>query len=115
MAQTAEERFLEAVLDLGKERGWRHPSVDESLPIQRLSWPRFEPSIEPNVWEKHSGMLSLVLAVVAPDWGLRQVQPDWLERYGPRESRIALPLWDRGTKASPGSGGQRRMEPVGGD
>jgi hypothetical protein len=50
VAQTAEERFLEAVLDLGKERGWRHPRVDESLPIQRISWPRFEPSIEPNVW-----------------------------------------------------------------
>ncbi len=56
-----------------------------------------------------------VLAVVAPDWGLRQVQPDWLERYGPRESRISLPLWDRRTKASPGSGGQRWMEAVGGD
>jgi transposase len=57
VAQTAEERFLEAVIDLCKERGWRHPRVDGSGPIQRISWLRFEPSIEPNVWEKHCGML----------------------------------------------------------
>src|SRR5258708_3972497 len=46
-----------------------------------------------------------VLAVVAPDWGLRQVQPEWLERYGPRESRVSLSLGDRQTPAVRASGG----------
>jgi transposase len=32
VALTAEERFLEAVLDLCKERGWRHPRVGANGP-----------------------------------------------------------------------------------
>jgi len=32
-----------------------------------------------------------VLAVVAPDWLRSQVQPDWLERYGPRASDYRFP------------------------
>ena len=114
VAQTAEERFLEAVLDLGKERGWlkargrqRTDSTHILAKVRALN--RAECVVETL---RHA---LNVLAVVAPDWLRSQVQPDWLERYGPRESRISLPLWDRRTKASPGSGGQRRMEPVGGD
>jgi len=114
VAQTAEERFLEAVLDLCKERGWlkargrqRTDSTHILAKVRALN--RAECVVETL---RHA---LNVLAVVAPDWGLRQVQPDWLERYGPRESRISLPLWDRRTSAVPGSGGQRRMEPVGGD
>ena len=32
-----------------------------------------------------------VVAVAAPDWGLRQVQPDWLERYGHRADEYRFP------------------------
>ncbi len=32
-----------------------------------------------------------VLAVVTPDWLRKQVQPDWLERYGPRASEFRFP------------------------
>jgi hypothetical protein len=32
-----------------------------------------------------------VLAVAAPEWGLRQVQPEWLERYGSRASEYRFP------------------------
>jgi transposase len=32
-----------------------------------------------------------VLAIVAPDWLRSQVQPDWLERYGPRASDYRFP------------------------
>src|SRR5260370_9933315 len=46
-----------------------------------------------------------VLAVVAPDWLRSQVQPEWLERYGPRESRVSLSLGDRQTPAVLSSGG----------
>ena|SRR5260221_7180164 len=46
-----------------------------------------------------------VLAVVAPDWLRSQVQPEWLERYGPRESRVSLSLGDRQTPAVRASGG----------
>jgi hypothetical protein len=46
-------------------------------------------------------MLRVLLAVVAPDWLHDRVQPDWLERYGPRESRISLSLWRRQTSTVP--------------
>jgi hypothetical protein len=32
-----------------------------------------------------------VLAVVTPDWLRKQVQPDWLGRYGPRASEFRFP------------------------
>ncbi len=40
-----------------------------------------------------------LLAVVAPDWGLRQVQPDWLERYGHRVEEYRLPNGEEKRKA----------------
>jgi hypothetical protein len=50
-------------------------------------------------------MLGVLLAVVAPDWLRDRVQPDWLERYGPRESRISLSLWRKQTSTVPPPGG----------
>ena len=49
VAQTAEERFLEAVSICVKHMAGSK-LVDVNEPIQPISWPRFEPSIEPNVW-----------------------------------------------------------------
>ena len=94
VALSAEERFLEAVLDLCKERGWlkargrqRTDSTHVLAKVRALN--RTECVVETLRHAKS------VLAVVAPDWGLRQVQPEWLERYGPRESRVSLSLGDR--------------------
>jgi hypothetical protein len=50
VALTAEERFLEAVLALSKEQGWRHPPVGVNGPTRPISWPRFARSIEQNAW-----------------------------------------------------------------
>jgi hypothetical protein len=50
VAFIAEERFLEAILTLCKERGWRHLHVDESLLLPLMCWPRFVRSTELNVW-----------------------------------------------------------------
>jgi hypothetical protein len=77
----------EAVIALCKERGWlkaRGRKPPDSTHI--LAKVRAEGVVET------LGHTLNVLAVVTPDWGLRQVQPDWLEGYGPRESRISLPL-----------------------
>jgi len=35
--------------------------------------------------------LGVLLAVVAPDWLRSQVQPVWLERYGPRANEYRFP------------------------
>jgi hypothetical protein len=43
------------------------------------------------VWWKRYATLGVLLAVAAPDWGLRQVQPDWLERYGHRADEYRFP------------------------
>lgn len=111
VAQTAEERFLEAVIDLCKERGWlkargrqRTDSTHILAKVRALN--RAECVVETL---RHA---LNILAVVTPDWLRSQVQPGWLERYGPRESRISLPLGGRGTSGVPQPGRQRRMEPV---
>jgi len=104
VALTAEERFLEAVLDLCKERGWLkargHQRTDSTHVLAKV---RALNRTECVVETLRHGLN--VLAVVAPDWGLRQVQPEWLERYGPRESRVSLSLGDRQTPAVRASGG----------
>jgi transposase len=90
VALTAEERFLEAVLDLCKERGWlkargrqRTDSTHVFAKIRMLN--RAECVIETL---RHA---LNVLAVVAPDWLQSQVQPEWLERYGHRAEEFRLP------------------------
>jgi len=90
VALTAEERFLEAVLDLCKERGWlkergrqRTDSTHVLAKIRALN--RAECVVETL---RHT---LNVLAVVAPDWLRNQVQPDWLERDGHRAEEYRLP------------------------
>jgi transposase len=90
VAFTAEERFLEAVVDLCKERGWlkergrqRTDSTHILAKVRALN--RAECVIETL---RHA---LNVLAAVAPDWLRSQVQPDWLERYGHRAEEYRLP------------------------
>jgi transposase len=90
VALTAEERFLEAVLDLCKERGWlkvrgrqRTDSTHILAKVRALN--RAECVLETL---RHA---LNVLAVVAPEWLRSQVQPDWLERYGSRAEDYRFP------------------------
>jgi transposase len=90
VALTAEERFLDAVLALCKEHGWlkargrqRTDSTHILAKIRALN--RAECVVETL---RHA---LNVLAVVAPDWLRGRVQPDWLERYGPRASEYRFP------------------------
>jgi transposase len=90
VALTAEERFLEAVLDLCKERGWlktrgrqRTDSTHVLAKVRALN--RAECVVETL---RHA---LNILAVVAPDWLQGQVQSDWLERYGHRAEEFRLP------------------------
>src|SRR5215472_4590951 len=90
VALTAEERFLEAVLTLCKERGWlkargrqRTDSTHVLAKIRALN--RAECVVETL---RHA---LNVLAVVAPDWLRSQVQPGWLERYGHRADEYCFP------------------------
>ena len=90
VALTAEERFLETVLDLCKERGWlktrgcqRTDSTHVLAKIRALN--RAECVVETL---RH---VLNVLSVVAPDWLQGQVQSDWLERYGHRAEEFRLP------------------------
>ena len=90
VAQTAEERFLEAVLDLCKECGWlkargRHRTDSTHILTKVRALNRAECVVETL---RHA---LNVLAVVAPDWLRSQVQPDWLARYGPRASEYRFP------------------------
>jgi transposase len=90
VALTAEERFLEAVLDLCQERGWlkargrqRTDSTHILAKIRALN--RAECVVETL---RHA---LNVLAIVTPDWLRSQVQPDWLKRYGPRANEYRFP------------------------
>jgi transposase len=90
VALTAEERFLEAVLTLCKERGWlkgrgrqRTDSTHVLAKVRALN--RAEGVVETL---RHA---LNVLAVITPDWLEGQVQPDWLERYGHRAEEFRLP------------------------
>lgn len=90
VALTAEERFLEAVLDLCKERGWLkthgHQRTDSTHVLAKVrALNRTECVVETL---RHA---LNVLAVVAPEWLRSQVQPEWLERYGPRASEYRFP------------------------
>src|SRR5438874_10489091 len=90
VALSAEERFLEAVVDLCKEQGWlkargrqRTDSTHILAKVRALN--RAECVVETL---RHA---LNVLAVVAPDWLRSQVQPDWLERYGHRAEEYRFP------------------------
>ena len=90
VALTAEERFLEAVLDLCKAQGWlkargrqRTDSTHMLAKVRALN--RAECVVETL---RHA---LNVLAVVAPDWLRGQVQPEWFERYGHRAEEYRLP------------------------
>jgi transposase len=90
VALTAEERFLEAVLTLCKERGWlkergrqRTDSTHVLAKVRALN--RAECVVETL---RHA---LNILAVITPDWLQGQVQPDWLERYGHRAEEFRLP------------------------
>lgn len=90
VALTAEERFLEAVLDLCKERGWLkthgHQRTDSTHVLAKVrALNRTECVVETL---RHA---LNVLTVVAPEWLRRQVQPEWLERYGTRASEYRFP------------------------
>jgi transposase len=90
VALTAEERLLEAVVALCKGQGWlrehgqqRTDSTHVLARIRALS--RAECVVETL---RHA---LNILSVVTPDWLQNQVQPDWLERYGPRASEYRFP------------------------
>lgn len=90
VALTAEERFLEAVVELCKERGWLKPrgkqrtdSTHVLAKIRALN--RAECVIETLCHALN------VLAVVAPDWLRGQIQPEWLDRYEHRAEEYRLP------------------------
>lgn len=90
VALAAEERFLDAVLALCKEQGWlrargrqRTDSTHILAKIRALN--RAECVVETLRYALN------VLSVVAPDWSRGRVQPDWLERYGPRASEYRFP------------------------
>lgn len=90
VALTAEERFLEAVVDLCKERGWLkargHQRTDSTHILAKVrALNRTECVVETL---RHA---LNVLAVVAPDWLRNQVQSDWLDRYGSRASEYRFP------------------------
>jgi len=87
---TAEERFLEAMLDLCKAQGWlkargrqRTDSTHVLAKVRALN--RAECVVETL---RHA---LNVLAIVVPDWLRSQVQPEWLERYGHRAEDYRLP------------------------
>ncbi len=99
----AEERLLEAVLALCKQQGWlkgqgqqRTDSTPVLARIRALS--RAECVVETL---RHA---LNILSVVTPDWLQNQVQPDWLERYGPRESRVSVSRRRRQTSTVPPAG-----------
>jgi len=90
VALTAEERFLETVLTLCKERGWlkergrqRTDSTHVLAKVRALN--RAECVVETL---RHA---LNILVVVAPDWLQGQVQPDWVDRYGHRAEEFRLP------------------------
>ena len=90
VALTAEERLLEAVLNLCKERGWlkargrqRTDSTHVLARVRALN--RAECVVETLRHALND------LAIVAPDWLRSHVQPDWLKRYGHRASEYRFP------------------------
>ena len=98
VALSAEERFLEAVVDLCKEQGWlkargrqRTDSTHVLAKVRALN--RAECVVETL---RHT---LNVLAVVAPDWLRNQVQPEWLERYGHRAEDYRLPTGEEKRQA----------------
>ncbi len=90
VALTAEERFLEAVIDGCKQRGWfkvrGHQRTDSTHVLAKVrAMNRTECVVETL---RHA---LNVVAVVAPDWLRGQVQPEWLARSGARASDDRFP------------------------
>lgn len=90
VALAAEERFLEAVLTLCKERGWlkghgrqRTDSTHVLAKVRAIN--RAECVVETL---RH---VLNILAVITPDWLQSQVQPEWLDRYEHRAEEFRLP------------------------
>jgi transposase len=90
IAGSLEHRLLEAMLTHFKARGWlrargqqRTDSTHVLAAIRTLN--RLE-----SVGETLRAALNS-LAVVAPDWLLTQVPPDWCDRYGTRVEEYRLP------------------------
>jgi transposase len=86
----AEERFLEAVLDLCKERGWLKTGGRQRTDSTHILAKVRALNRAACVVETLRHALN-VLTVVAPDWLQNQVQPDWLERYGHRAEEFRFP------------------------
>jgi transposase len=98
VALSAEERFLNAVVELCKEQSWlkargrqRTDSTHILAKVRALN--RAECVVETL---RHA---LNVLAVVAPDWLRNQVQPEWLERYGHRAEEYRLPTGEEKRQA----------------
>jgi transposase len=96
VALTAEERFLEAMVDLCKEPGWlkvrgrqRTDSTHILAKVRALN--RAECVIET--------LRHALNVLAAPDWLRSQVQPDWLERSGHRAEEYRLPNGEEKRKA----------------
>ena len=94
----AEQRLLDTVLTLGRERGWlkaggkqRTDSTHVLAAIHALN--RLE-----NTGETLRHALN-VLAEVAPDWLLSHMAPEWADRYGKRFENYRLPRDEAERKA----------------
>lgn len=94
----AEQRLLETILTLGRERGWlktggkqRTDSTHVLAAIHALN--RLE-----NTGETLRHALN-VLAEVAPDWLLAHMAPEWADRYGKRFENYRLPRDEAERKA----------------
>ena len=94
----AQQRLLETVLALGRERGWlkargkqRTDSTHVLAAIHALN--RLE-----NAGETLRHALN-VLAEEAPDWLLLHMAPDWADRYGKRFENYRLPREEAERKA----------------
>lgn len=93
--------------------GSRHEASNELIP--RMCWQLFARSVAWNVWEKRCVTHGVLLAEVAPDWLLEQMDAEWAERYQKRFSDVRLPkdVTERVALAETiGADGRRLLERV---
>jgi transposase len=90
VARAAEERLLEAVLALCKEQGWLKGQGQQRTDSTHVL-ARIRPLSPAECVVETLGHALDILSVVTPDWLHNHVQPDWLERYGPRASEYRFP------------------------
>jgi transposase len=98
LAGQAEQRLLDALLALGRERGWlkargkqRTDSTHVLAAIHALN--RLE-----NAGETLRHALNVV-AEAAPEWLRAKMQPEWADRYGKRFENYRLPRQEAERKA----------------